>query len=835
MNPYNPVSTYRIQFYKDFTFRDAEEVTDYLHSLGIKTIYASPIFQAVKGSVHGYDVTDPLQLNEEIGNKEDFDSLIQKIHEKGMGWIQDFVPNHMAFSSENPWIFDLLLKGNKSRFYSFFDLFADHPDKDLQEKIMLPFFGKEIDEVVNEKELKIEFNEKGFTFRYYENSYPVSIGAYQTLFKFSSFKKIPDSILKFQNSLSSSAFMEEVGKLYHAYTRKDTLYKFINNCLEEVNSDPSLIKKLLKELSFIPVYWKETEKRINYRRFFTINSLICLNIHKKEVFRIYHSFLKILLEQKYLDGLRVDHVDGLADPNKYLDDLRALSGPDSYIIVEKILEENEKLPETWPVQGSTGYDFLSMVNNLLANRKSEKDFLSFYKNWNEDPADSQELILDKKRFILHNRLKGELDILAYQCQKIPAFAMDTFDQKQIREAIAEFLVHFPVYKIYKVPSQFEAKEKAFIKDIFKRAIRNNKHTKATLYFLRSMFLLAECNDLKVQSEIDAFFRRCMQFTGPLMAKGIEDTAFYSYHPLLAFNEVGDSPEYFGISVKKFHRLMKERQETIPLSMNTLATHDTKRGDDARARILVLGDIPKEWRKITRHWQEINHKSKSVVNGRPVPTSNDEYFIYQTLCGHLPMDGKVTEDFIARLKKYLIKAFRESKVNSSWSEPDTAYENKTLEFIEAILSPQHAFHQSFTAFVNGIIPHGIINSITQTILKNTLPGVPDTYQGSEIWNLSFVDPDNRAPVDYKNLASSLEMLIRDYLTDPVSMTQRLWQNTTNGFIKHWISYLTLQERTKDPDLFIRGSYIPLKIKGKYKKHIMAFLRRHRDSYLLVVLP
>ncbi len=836
MKIYNPVSTYRLQLHKDFTFKDAEEVILYLHSLGIKTIYASPVFQAAKGSLHGYDVTNPLQLNPEIGDNDSFDSLIRTVHEKEMGWIQDFVPNHMAYSPENPWIYDILLKGKNSGFFSYFDIFTDHPDKDLREKIMLPFFGKPMEEVINEGELSLEFEENGFSLRYFENKYPLSIQAYATLFKCSTLDEAPPVIGEFEENLSNKKIKnEDIENLYQAYKKKNTAYEFINECLKEVNSDPSLMKKLVDELSYIPVYWKETEKRINFRRFFTINSLICLNTHDKEVFMAYHKYLKTLLEQKYFDGIRIDHIDGLADPNQYLEDLRNLAGSETYISVEKILEEDEKLPEKWPVEGSTGYDFLAIVNNLLANKKNAKDLYSFYGNWSEDPGEIHDILHDKKRFILHNRLKGELDILVYQCRNINFSALRSFDKKQIKEAIAEFLVFCPVYKIYNIPSAFDKKEKDLIKEIFKRAIQKNKYNKEALYVLRSLFLLSEVTDSFIKRDVDAFFRRCMQFTGPLMAKGIEDTAFYSYNPFIAFNEVGDNPGYFGISTKKFHRLMEERQQKTPLTMNTLASHDTKRGDDARARINVIGDIPKKWRKITKHWQEINRNYKADLNGRAVPTPNDEYFIYQTLCAHLPMNGEINDDFIPRLKEYLVKAFRESKVNTSWSEPDNEYENKTQEFLDKILSHQSNFRISLVTFVKEIIPHGINNSLTQTILKNTAPGVPDTYQGSEIWNLSFVDPDNRRPVDYKNLANTLEMLFKDYLADPVSMIERLWQNTTNGFIKQWISYLTLQERIKNPDLFSKGSYIPLKTKGKYKKHIIAFLRRHRDSYLLIVLP
>ncbi|MDZ7739990.1 MAG: malto-oligosyltrehalose synthase [Bacteroidales bacterium] len=840
MKVYNPVSAYRIQFNKDFTFSHAEKIVSYLHKLGIRTIYASPVLQAGRNSMHGYDVMDPLRLNKEIGTKQNFEKLISTLHGYDMGWIQDIVPNHMAYSTENPWIYDVLCKGSKSKFYSFFDIIKDHPDKSLREKIMLPFFGKSIAEVTDDGELSLQFGEKGFSIRYFENEYPVSYQAYPLLLSSGKKTGIPAFIKDLLTKKANPDINEkDVKKLCKDFRNDPATSQYINKCLAEVNSKSSLMKDLAGSLAYLPVYWKETEKRINYRRFFTINSLICLNMDDSQVFATHHKYIQSLLKEGYIDGLRIDHIDGLADPDTYLEKLRDMTGPESYIIVEKILEEKERLPEKWPVQGSTGYDFLAMVNNLLINEKNENELYTTYRQWTEEATDAYEFMHEKKRYILFNRLKGELEILSWLCQKIRSPHTEEISPEELQKAIAAFLIAFPVYKMYSLPSAFTEDDKDFIRDIFEQAVKKNKGSEKALKSLEAVLLLTDDDDDTNKKETiqktDLFFRRCMQFTGPLMAKGIEDTAFYSYNPFIASNEVGDNPRFLGISTEKFHRLMEERQLKAPLTMNTGATHDTKRGEDARARLNVISDIPHRWDEITKQWKEINRKVKSRKGRQAVPSDNDEYFIYQTLCAHLPMNGKTGDNFIPRLKEYLVKALRESKANSSWSEPDTAYENKTLEFTGKILSGDSEFLRSFTPFINEIIPHGIINSLCQLIIKNTVPGVPDTFQGTETWNLNFVDPDNRRPVDYKGLEKRLDNMIRDYSADAEALTGRLWQNAHKGDISQWITYLTLQERVKSPELFLKGDYIPLEIQGKYKNHIISFMRKYRDEHLLIILP
>lgn len=832
---YNPVTTYRLQFNNSFTLKDAEKIIPYLRKSGIKTIYASPVLQAVKGSIHGYDVTNPLKINPELGTEEDFIDICNKIHEKDMGWIQDIVPNHMAFSTENPWIYDVLEKGKNSIYYEFFDILDNHPDKNLGERLMLPFFGKSPEKMIEDKELTIGFNEEGIKLKYFDNEYPLSVPAYPKLLEAEQKAYIPETVAAFLNAEKNiKNFKENWHRLFIDYSNSPATKAYVDECISAANSSLDKLKTIINNLFYYPAFWKDTESKINYRRFFTINGLICLNIQNNKVFEITHKLIEDWLAKKIINGLRIDHVDGLYNPGNYLNKLREISGEDVYITVEKILDKDETLPEDWPVEGSTGYDFLGLVNNLLTNPVEVNRLYSYYNEWTDKTPDYKEIYYTKRRFILYNRLEGELDNLTREFISLESVRKQEVIWERYKNAIGEFMVFCPLYKIYYAPSSFTAYEKRLIKAIIKKAVNVNKKNEKALKFLEEMFLLKNPLRNEEISGIDKFFRHCMQYTGSLMAKGIEDTAFYSYIPFIAHNEVGDSPDYSGNEIDTFHNFMKERQINQPLTINAISTHDTKRGEDARARLNVLSDIPERWIETTKKWQSLNHPFKKY-NKKEIPSSNDEYFIYQTLCAHLPMNAKIDESFLTRLQKYLTKAMREAKENSSWDDPDKYYENITIEFTRDILSTNPEFRKSLLLFMEEVIPHGIINSLSQLILKNTVPGVPDTFQGAETWNLSFVDPDNRQPVDFQKLSANLDEIINKYNKNTSSLAEELWQKPINGKIKQWINWLTLNERIKYENLFLKGNYIPLKITGKYKEHIIAFYRNYSDMHLVTVLP
>jgi len=822
MGVFRPVSTYRLQFNRDFTLRDAGKILTYLNRLGIRAIYASPVFQAVKGSSHGYDVTDPLRINREIGIERDLESLIQGLHRRSMGWLQDVVPNHMGFSTENPWIRDLLTFGKHAEHSGTFDLFSDHPEPDLRRGVMLPFLGKPLEEVIRDGELSLHVGKQGFYLRYFDHEWPLSDQAFPAVLEAGPERDIPEQVRAYVQGEPETTSRS----LYKAYTAHADVAKYIDRCLEAVNRDPIKMTEVTARLAYLPAYWKETEERINYRRFFTINGLICLNMQQEDVFERYHSKILEWVRKEWFDGLRIDHVDGLYDPAAYLEKLRKETGNATWLVVEKILEEKEELPANWPVEGTTGYDFLADVNNLLTQKKNAGFFLDHYRIWTGSEEQPEEVFLEKKRFILHRRLKGELDLLTHLFMESEWVKKNPPKAEEVREAIAAFMVHCPVYKIYNAPSGFDDADRKLVQTIFRRAAGDKRVSGETLSLLEKMWL---------EHSADHLFRRVMQFTGPLMAKGLEDTAYYAFNPFLAHNEVGDSPAFHGLSVKAFHRKMARRREAFPRTMNVLSTHDTKRGEDARARLNVLGDLPDAWKEFSQRWRDMNASLKKGPEKQQVPEAPDEYLIYQALVGHAPMDANLDVSFTERFREYLLKALREAKENTSWSDPDPAYEQGTLEFAGKILDAGHPFRNSLGEFLKTVIPHGIVNSMTQTILKLTAPGIPDTYQGSETWNLDFVDPDNRRPVPFSKLARDLEGMTRAAGKSRDDLLAKLWENPEDGRIKQWVTHLLLKQRQEDPELFEMGRYIPLKVKGKFKKHLVAFLRSYDDRHVLVALP
>lgn len=684
----NPVSTYRIQFHKDFTFSHFEKIIPYLHSLGVKTIYASPIFEATPGSTHGYDGTNPNRINPEIGTEDQLRSISAALKKRNMYWLQDIVPNHLAFHENNTWLMDVLEKGKSSKYAPYFDIIWNHPE--LGDKLVVPFPGSKLEE-----KLKKDFP---------------SADHYQI------------------------------------------------------------------------VPWQDTDTRINYRRFFLVNDLICTNIQNDEVFRHYHTLIKKLCDDKIFDGLRIDHVDGLYDPVKYLRDLRKLTGDDVYIIVEKILEPGEKIPENWAVQGTSGYDFLGIVNNLLTNRNAEFEFTTLYFDITGDKVAVELQVKEKKSNILYQHMGGELDNLTRLYRQC-GLADEGISDEEVEKLIAEYLISCPVYRYYGDDVPLMQRDKGKSGD----GVRN-------------------------------FYNRCMQFTGPLMAKGVEDTLMYTYNRFIGHNEVGDSAEFFGYTVEDFHELMIHRQKYWPLSMNGSSTHDTKRGEDVRARLNALSCFPEEWTNLVNSWITQNEELKS--NGWP--DKNDEYFIYQTIAGSHPVpdDNVELNAYPQRFADYLRKALREAKVHTTWAEPNAAYEDACIAFTHKLLDKNSSFKKTFDPFFQKISHYGITNSLAQLVLKFTCPGVPDIYQGTELWDLSLVDPDNRRPVDFEK---RMEILNSGGST---------W---ANGEIKLSVLHKLLQIRNKYTDVLTHGEYVPLKVVGKYSSHVIAFMRKHGRSAIVVIAP
>jgi len=847
---YIPASTYRLQVNSSFKLADIDKIVEYLSKLGITTIYAAPFFQSRTGSVHGYDVTNPHVINTEIGSLEEFASLVKKLREKNMGWLQDIVPNHMAFDSSNPWLMDIFEKGKHSEYYHFFDVDWNYTDqeflleeeKGLKGKVMAPFLGGQLPELIEEGEITIAFDKRGFFVKYYSLEFPLSLPSYSDILSFG--KKLYNvkseedkepygryrQFLMELNALKENfdtdfnpanlATFKEL--LFQIYDSETELREIIDHCMDTINTNPGSLESILDQQFFKLCHWKTSESKINYRRFFTINDLICLKMENPKVFDHYHTFIKELLEKGYVQGLRIDHIDGLYNPSEYLDKLRELTGEEIYIVVEKILESEEEMPDFWPIEGSSGYEFLSEVNRLFTQEKNKERFSNIYHDFINKSYSYEDLVFEKKMLILKEKMGGELENLVRKIEKITHHPR----QENLKEALATFLASFPVYRVYPGQYPLEKPDLKVIDFAFARAERRSPHFKETFDFIKKIMLLKEDpNEDKLN-----FVIRTQQFTGPLAAKGVEDTVFYIYNRLISHNEVGDSPYLFGTSSEEFHHRMHERFNKTPYAINATATHDTKRGEDARMRINVLSEFPEEWTSAIYSWRDINKKYKK----ESMPDDNDEYFIYQALVGGFPMDGKIDESFSQRLKDYLIKVVREAKVNTDWSKPNEDYENAITDFIEKILKDQE-FMNAFLPLFEKVRDYGMVYSLGQTLLKTTAPGIPDTYQGCELWDLSFVDPDNRRFVDFELRQKYLEEIEEKIGGDLEVLLKDLVATKTDGRIKLFTLYQALNLRKRENELFKKGEYFQLTISGDHRDNVVAFARKLENKWALTIVP
>lgn len=770
---YNPISTYRIQFHKGFSFKDLEQILEYLSKLGIRTIYASPIVAATSGSMHGYDGINPEKINPEIGSEEELKRIVAFLKANDMGWVQDIVPNHMAYDMANKWLWDVLEKGKGSEYASFFDI--DWNNDDAGHKLMVPFLGEPVDELARKGEIKVVSLADRMVLQCYQVNYPLS-----------------------ERSLALI---------------KDT---------KIVNEDPDLLTQILALQHYRLCHWQETDSQINYRRFFTINGLICLNIQDANVFDRYHSLVRRFIDDGLIDGLRIDHIDGLYAPKEYLDRLRQIAGEDKFIVVEKILEPGEELARQWPIQGATGYEFLAMVNGLFVNSVAKDKFDTFYRRFTGDDSKVQQQIINKKSYILYGHMQGELNNLVKLFKNSNLVQQHEYNEvgdEELRNAIGEFLVRCPVYRYYGSQFPLDKAEENNVEALLDEIEAFGPQLSFAVRLLRQALL--EKPHVEDQAYCDRamhFYKRCMQFTGPLMAKGVEDTLMYSYNRFIGHNDVGDSPDAFGHSIQEFHQFMIDRQEHWPMALNATSTHDTKRGEDARARLAVLTDIPDEWIIAVKQWSKINNGNLDKI---------DEYFIYQSLVGVYPMHGDDV-NLEERMHAYLEKALREAKQRSNWVSPNVDYENRTKEFLSKLLNNKDEFSEYFSKFIAGIHDHGIINSLVQVILKFTCPGTPDIYQGAELWDLSLVDPDNRRPIDYETRSSYLEEIAK---TD----VERLWEDRRSGAIKLWLTNKLLTVRNRYSNAFLHGLYLPIEVRGRYKDNIVAFARVYKSQWYITVLP
>lgn len=785
-----PVATYRVQLHSGFTLQHLQQILPYLKQLGISTVYASPITQSVKGSVHGYDVTNALRINPEIGTLEELEAITAQLKDYGMSWLQDIVPNHMAFDTSNAWIREVLEEGPHSQYSHYFDINWNHPDDSLKGKLMVPFLGEPPEELIRKGELRVAWQNSKGEWQYAGNSYPLSLPAY--------------AFLESVNSSSEKA-------------------------VAQVNADPSLLLQLLQEQYYALSWWRNTSRQINYRRFFTVNSLICLRMEDKAVFDEYHTLIVDLYKKGWIQGVRIDHMDGLYNPRQYVQWLRDALGEEAYIIAEKILERHEPFPRHWPLQGTSGYEFLGIASQLLTNRQGAEQLLQWYRQQVPYAGDYESMVFKKKHHFLLDQMNGELDNLLRYLRELELIPND--GQDELKEVLGLWMAALPVYRLYPEQLPLNEAEQQLVKKTFDTAMPYAPGLQSSWRLLQSLFE-DEGNATQTEKKV-LFLRRLMQFTGPLAAKGVEDTVFYVYNPLIAHNEVGDSPSMLGSGVEDFHAKMQERQQLHPCSLNATSTHDTKRGEDARMRIALLSELPGEWQRMVQQWQQLNAPLLQNLQGRRAPSVNDEYFIYQSLIGSFPEELEVTQEFLDRSKAFITKALREAKVETNYDDPDEAYEQACIRFIETLLSLQHGFLNSFVPFLEKLLDDAGILSLVQTLLKITAPGIPDIYQGCELWDTSYVDPDNRRPVDFSKRVNMLQALNREAAVSAAAALQWAAAEKRKGAQKMYLIRQALAFRQQYPALFAEGSYIPLQV--SQPRMALAYARRLEQQWVVIVVP
>lgn len=852
-----PRATYRLQFTPSFGFTDAIEIVPYLSRLGISHIYASPILRPRPDSNHGYDVCDFAEINPQLGTIDDLRRLIGIVQDNDMGWVQDIVPNHMAYDTRNPYLMDVLVHGRGSRYASFFDIEWNHPYENLRGRVLAPFLGSPYGKCLENGELKLVYDSAGLAIMYYEHRFPLRPESYWQVFgppsgtEPSEFLAKGEQTATFLGALYTLHNLPEAddGEARHVQTvmALEVIRNLFDGSEEVRNHMTSMVREydvshagsvatvrldtLHQEQFYRLSYWKVAAEELNYRRFFTIGDLIGVRVEDEEVFTATHQFIFNLVDDGLIDGLRIDHIDGLYDPGEYLKRLRHRV-PNCYIVVEKILDDKEELPPEWPTEGTTGYDYLIALNGVFCDKANARKFDRIYERFLGERPVFEDIVRDKKRLIVGKHMAGDIDNIAQLIRRIAGQDLYGRDITMygLRRALVEVMTHMPVYRTYVSGEMIHEDDRIRIETALSQARELASQFEVEFDFLERFLQLEFPPDIDddFRESWAGFVMRFQQFTGPLTAKGFEDTVLYVYNRLVSQNEVGGNPEHFGVSIDQFHAFNRRRDESTPHSMSATSTHDTKRGEDTRARINVLSEIPDAWDKVLRSWRRINRKAISVVRGGRAPSLNDEYLYYQTILGTFPLDENVTDAYVDRIKGYMIKATREAKVHTAWLKVDSAYEDALLDFVERTLrGPESStFIPSFEQLCRRVCWHGMLNSLSQLVLKIVSPGVPDFYRGTELWDFSLVDPDNRGDVNFKHRSDILRKLKKNI---PVP------DSRPNEALKMFIMWRSLEVRRENPDVFTIGSYAPCAARGKHASNLIAFGRAGEENSILTVVP
>nr|WP_318383914.1 malto-oligosyltrehalose synthase [uncultured Enterobacter sp.] len=770
-----PTATYRIQFRNGMTFDRAAGLVPYIKRLGASHLYASPIFTATSESTHGYDVTDANEIDPVIGGREGFDRMVQALKAAGLGLILDIVPNHMASSLENPWWRDVIENGERSRY-------ARHFDIDWSRRLTLPFLGDDAETEIASGALCVKAHPHTGrpALAYYESFYPLTPESYAG---------------------------NEAGVL--------------------ALTDAQAIADLHDRQPWRLMCWRDAPRELSYRRFFEITGLVGVRVEDDTVFDDTHRLILELVHSGAVDGLRVDHVDGLADPKGYLERLRQKAGDDCYITVEKILGEGEHLPADWPISGTTGYEFIASLSDVLVDDDRIDELRRIYDDVVGKPVDMKAELRAAKLLMVDRNFEGEFTTLLRLACGIARRDNVLPDENAVRQALREMLIAFPVYRTYGTPDGLPEADLARVQEVAQtvKNITNGPEPQAVDFVVAIL-----AGNVSEQASADAalFRTRFQQLTGPLMAKSVEDTLFFRQNMDLALNEVGAEPLPRAFSLARFHDEMQTRLKKQPDALSSTSTHDTKRGEDARARLYTLTEAPEQWAQCVARWRQINQSKVVTLADGTAPKLDIVWMLYQALAGAWPAtlaphDVAGLKDLEDRFVGFVEKALREAKRRTDWIDSNDPYEQAVFDYARHLLSPENApFLQDFSASLQPFIRAGLTNSLTQTVIKLTAPGVPDIYQGSEALNFSLVDPDNRREPDFARLTRQLD-------GDP------LQANWANGQLKQQVTARLLSERQRRPALFRKGAYLQLTATGEQAQQVIAYARVHGDDVLIVIAP
>jgi (1->4)-alpha-D-glucan 1-alpha-D-glucosylmutase len=798
-----PRATMRLQFHKGFTFADAERHVAYFSRLGISHIYASPITVARAGSMHGYDVVDPTRINPELGGEDGLRRLVASLRAAGLGLVVDVVPNHMAVGSENPWWLDVLKHGQASRYASYFDIDWNAEDASLRGKVLLPFLGRPYREALAANEITLAQEDGGFVARYFQQRYPIA-------------NRDADDITR-----------ESVA----AFDPKS-------------NQGRQRLDALLARQHYRLAWWRVANDEINWRRFFDINELAGLRMEHAEAFEEVHALIFRLYADGVIDGVRIDHIDGLSDPASYcralrqrldaLTNRRPPSAPRgrAYLVVEKILLRGETLPTAWQCDGTTGYDFMNDVSAVQHDTCGDTTLAQLWHSVSNRTTDFASEEQAARREILVRSFSAQLEACAASFDRLARAEALEVSRASLRRALIELLAHFPIYRTYATSAERPERDRQFIAAAVAGATSTGLATdREALERLRA-WLGKRSNDPAIAAVQDRAVTQFQQLSAPLAAKAVEDTAFYRYGKLLSRNDVGFDVRQFSASASDFHASILRRQAAFPHSMLATATHDHKRGEDVRARLAVLSAVAADWARVLPCWIERCRLLQRDTAAVPLPHSSDIAMLLQMIVGAWPLDLDLDDDagrrtLARRLAQWQEKSLREAKLATDWSIPNKPYESSARELLISLIerAADPELLTDIVAFAGRAAPAGAVNGLAQTLLKLTVPGVPDLYQGAELWDFGLVDPDNRQPVDFAARATGLG----------ASTIHGLVGNWRSGFVKQALIAQTLAVRRERPKLFSQGSYAPIEVRGEFAGQVVAFARRTKNDSAITIVP